>query len=572
MRVEDYNKAKERPQIFEVSKNSAPLDIYSQNVYTGINAFTLLNQSKLHDKKPLFLTPLQVKDIGGSMIPPEEFFFNRKQVKKYFPKINDQNIHLHRKDIFSLYKKNKIEVSESPNLEENFKLNGGVFFDVFIKENSKIPIYIDSRFSLAQIQLEALSKMEYNELRNFLEEMGVPYSLKPISGIAEESQTIISNVPVSCTYPVISVDDVIGIKNDSLLYLNYLDKSNIFENNNSEAHKLVNKVITDLSKKFSVTTSGLPVKENPLEYLKDFFRLVSNHQVYEFLRESTNPILLQNSNLLSELVANKLFNSIGLYGFDDSHKGFNLLISETSTVEVFKHNHIVLQSSSHTLAKKLNTLFNSNEIKEKLNKIYKFSDLKEEIKNEFKNLEITNLYEKIRFSDKGYLTLFDFGKVNYQLHKIGKPDIFDQWLQEIFKHYNFINNSLDENSLKEFIKTLSEQDLNLVKNYVKSTYLDFKVEEYKNHTINFSDFTLKNFFSFLVQNEMKDLIPFFRETLSNSLLINNVEEIIKEENKISFSKEKNELLSKLYNDIKKEISSEKLIAFHDRSLNNNLKI
>lgn len=562
MNTYNYLKIKEKADLFHVDDSFIPFNIFSQNIYSGINTFNLTNQSKFYNKTPSFITPLQVSLIGGSIIPPSNLYFKKLEVNKYFPDVTESNIDIYRKQILQLHKNNKIVLQENSTIN-CFEIKGSVYFDVFIKASLKENLYIDNQIGLTPVQIDSFLKMDLEDVKRKLEEYGIAYYSSPPEGIRQESLVILNDTSFK-TYKVVSTDDIYDV---DLTEFNecYINRSGILKNENNQLASTVNNVITSLSEILNLEISSDNFSDSPIENLNNFIRKAATREVEKLFSISTEPVFKSNRYLLKELIVNRIFNCFGLFGFDRSFEHFSTLIQNTPSYSIFKQNHILLQNASYTVSNSIMNEFNIHDFREKIDLAGNLTEVKKNILKNIKSLCSNVFYDKLNFSGKGSLTLYDFSKINYQLHKIGKKDKFENWISDIFVKHNFDPHSINDSSIKQFISELDQTEKKKVKLYLKDSYYEFKAfevrENYLKHEINFQIFDKSDFFAFLAQNTMSEILPFLYRNFDNNY-VQEIEQKINDDNKITFDNKTNTILDSLYSNIKNIISDVELERFH----------
>ncbi len=548
-----FLRMKERADIFQPEQNIIPFNIYTQNIYSGINAFNLTTESRLLKKTAAFLTPLQVSKLGGNIIPPVEFYFKKGEVNKYLPEANETNIDSFRKELFFLYKNEKIKAESSEFSTDNcFKINGGNYFDVFIKESLKKPIYIENRYGFTSIQIENLYNMNFEEIKKFLDDNSAIYHTK-LDTLDKNYVITLDNISTVNTYKVVSIDDVYGIKLDSFVK-NYIQQSGILSKTNNDLDNIINSLIKTISEIYNLKEINFPVYKSSIQKIHGFLRVLCESEISKNLY--TEPALLLNKKLHVELTANRIFNSLGLFGLDKSGPLFADLLNKTTSSSIFKQNHIILQSYSYSTAKNILSNFDFKEFKKNIDQIGNLTNIKNKLISQIQAISDTNFYEKCNFSSKGNLTVYDFNKVNFIMNKIGISSSFDKNILDLFKNYGFECQDVNFDTLRGFIKKLTDQEKKGVKNDLQNNFYEFKGIDlrnvYLNSDINYEKFEKSDFYSFIAKNEIKNILELLYNKIDNNF-IKKIEENITDENKITFKKNINLILDELYIFIKKDI-------------------
>ncbi|MCD0480434.1 hypothetical protein LPB90_18500 [Chryseobacterium sp. LC2016-29] len=563
MNTKSYNLIKGRSDLFKVNRHDIPFNMSSQNPYNGMNAFSLIVEARLYKKEPVFITPLQVSKLGGNIIPPSDLVFKKEDIWKFYPGVEQNNVEKFRKELYLLYIKGKLETTnEIPSSDSLLKITGGVYFDVFTKSVLHNKIYIDGKQGLNSSDVNRLNNMFYDDIKSFLEETGINYYTSS-TGINPESCITLSNIISITNHKVVSIDDVCGLKIEELSK-SYLLNSEIYKNDIREVKDIYDKLSLMLSEKFTME----PIVEDncsSIELIRKLFRQVSKIEVLSEILKSKENTLGLNKDLLIELTTNSLFNKIGLYGFDDSFKYFLELVNNSPSYSVFKESHLLLQKASYSISKNILGQFNYNSIKALIENVGKLSLLKSKIKEDIKTLSNINLYEKLPFSSKGNLTIYDVNKLKYQLVKNGTHYLFNNWIGAVYKSHSFEENLKDDTKLKVFLAGLSAADKKSIKSSVLENYYNAKAlgerEHYQSQNINFDIFGADDFKAFISQNSIKSLIEFFYTKLDPNLVA-ELDSTLTDDNKISFRIDINKKLDKLHSAIKENYSTEELKFFH----------
>lgn len=566
MNANNYNLIKGRSDLFRIDKYDIPFNMASQSTYNGINAFNLIVEARLYNKKPVFITPLQVSELGGNIIPPSDLIFKKDDVWKFFPGVEQNNIESYRKDLYLLYIKGQLQTTnEVPSPTNVLKISGGQYFNVFTKSLLHNKIYIDKRHGLNSSDVDKLSNMFYDDIKKFLDETGINY-YSSSSDINTESFITLSNLRSNISHKVVSIDDVCGLKVDDLSKIYFLN-SDIYKKEISEIKNIYETLTLMLSKKFTFQ----PLDTNnstPIELIHKLLKEVSKIEILNIILKTDEIILRSNKDLLIELTTNSLFNKIGLYGFDESFQYFLDLVNRSGTYSIFKESHLLLQATAYSASKSIRSYFDYNSIKSMIDKVGGFSILKGKIESHIKTLVNINLYEKLSFSSKGNLTIYDINKLKYQLMKNGKNYLFDNWISNLSKSYNFEEITTNDEKLTIFLSGLSSADKKNIKSNVLENYYDAKargeLENYQSQNIDFDNFGINDFKAFISQNSMKNLIEFLYTKLDYNLVV-KLELNLNDDNKISFRKDINKTLEILYSEIKNNISSEELKFFHEQN-------
>ncbi|REC40478.1 hypothetical protein [Chryseobacterium sp. 5_R23647] len=563
MNTNSYNLIKGRSDLFKVFKHDIPFNMASQSPYHGINAFSLIIEARLNNKRPVFITPLQVSELGGNIIPPSDLIFKKEDVRKFFPGIDQSNLEKFRKDLYVLYIKGKIlTTNEIAGSDKLLKISGGTYFDVFTKSLLHNKIYIDGKQGLAPSDVDRLNTMVYDDIKKYLDETGINYHSSS-KGIDTDSYITLSNLRSITSHKVVSIDDVCGVKIEELSNL-YLLNSDLYKKDIREVEKIYEKLALTFSEKFTIEPFDM-INSSPIELIHNLFREVSKIEVLNVILKSNEPILRTNKDLLIELTTNSLFNKIGLYGYDDSFKYFLDLVNNSPTYSIFKERHLTLQTAAYSVSRSIRSYFDYNNIKSMIDSVGKLSFLKSKIESDIKTLSNINFYEKLPFSSKGNLTSYDINKLKYQLIKNGTIYLFDNWLSTTYKTHNFEEKLTGNNKLTHFLSRLSTAEKKNIKSSVLESYYNAKAlgerEHYQNQNIDFEVFGMNDFKAFISQNSMKNLIEFFYTKLDHDL-VGELDSTLTDDNKISFRKDINKKLDKLHSAIKDNVSAEELKFFH----------